>query len=190
MISNAAIYWTQVVRDIIMVRLPCTLVYKPCGTANAFCLNPSICEQRRSVFHEDKWWTSTASRRRSMPRNPACDLAANDSIQRTAAVAQTGRGGLRTGAEALYCRDVRTVHRIDVVTGQFYSNRHSNCLGRPTPFQAYPTRGMGGPRVGMRFRHSDVAEHRTDVESALDTLPTRCQAWGSRTTDHIVVPTP
>jgi hypothetical protein len=69
-----------------------------------------------------------------MPRNPACDLAANDSIQRTAAVGQTGRGGLRTGAEALYCRDVRTVHRIDVVTGQFYSNRHSNCLGRPTPF--------------------------------------------------------
>jgi hypothetical protein len=56
MISNAAIHWTQVVRDIITVGLPCTLVYKPCGTADAFCLDRSICQRRHGVFREDKWW--------------------------------------------------------------------------------------------------------------------------------------
>jgi hypothetical protein len=33
MVWNGAIYWTQVVLDMIMVSLGCTLVYKPRGMA-------------------------------------------------------------------------------------------------------------------------------------------------------------
>jgi hypothetical protein len=77
---------------------------------DAFCFDLSVCEQHHSIFHEDKWWIVYCFADTEHAEKSGSDLAANDSIRRTEAVARTGRGGTRPDAKRLYCRHVWTVH--------------------------------------------------------------------------------
>ena len=86
---------------------------------DAFCLAPSVCERHHSVFHEDKWWIVYCFADVEHTKKFRMRFGGERFIPK-----DRGRGGTRTFAEHLYCRDVRTVHSQLHVGAEGPRNRH------------------------------------------------------------------